>query len=89
MTNANNAVHSAFILHGKRIGPTSYTKNAATHLVVWLIEKSRVAFRDENLKLKDFFVTYLPTGVMTQVVCSGRYKYDSIGWSIARSHFEM
>jgi len=80
---------SAFILHGKRVGPLTYTKNSAVHMVVWVIEKSRVAFRDKNLQLKDFFITYLPTGDITQIICSGRYKYDAIGWSIARSTFEV
>jgi hypothetical protein len=58
-------------------------------MVVWVVEKSRVAFRDKNLQLKDFFITYLPTGDITQIICSGRYKYGEIGWSVARSHFEI
>jgi hypothetical protein len=89
-TTVQNNEFSAYTLHGERLGyyPVQ-TENDPLHLEVWLVKKNRVAFREKNQKDSDFLVTYLKTGEVQQIICTGRYVFGTKTWSIARSRYEV
>lgn len=86
----DNNDFSAYTVHGERLGYyPSQTENDPLHLVVWLVKKNRVAFREKNQKDSDFLVTYLKTGEIQQIICTGRHIFGTNTWSIAKARYEV